>query len=174
MVVRCVFVALAGLLFAVAAHAQGHRGNVITCESQDYHRSHCRVPWRDAELVRQTSNSACIEGRSWGVDRNGIWVDQGCAGQFAESRRGRGYQGNDRDRRRTIALRCDSNDFHYHFCRVDLGSGGRVILKSQLSKTRCVEGRTWGSNRAGVWVDQGCSGLFNVERGRFRGGHGRR
>ena len=35
------------------------------------------------QLVRQLSRAACIQGRSWGYGRNGIWVSDGCR---AESR----------------------------------------------------------------------------------------
>ncbi|HET6545958.1 MAG TPA: DUF3011 domain-containing protein [Rhodanobacteraceae bacterium] len=169
MVTRCAFLVLVGLLFVpVGAHAQGRRGGAVDCASRDYRPTHCSVPWRNAVLVRQTSSAACIEGRTWGVDRRGIWVDKGCSGEFAEARRGGGHgqgawrpgQGWDR----TIAVRCDSNDFRYHFCQVDTGRGSRVTLHRQLSDTRCVEGRTWGWNRAGIWVNGGCSGLFHLER----------
>ena len=44
-------------------------------------------------------------------------------------------------------------------------------LVSQVSKTRCVEGNNWGWNRAGIWVDQGCEGVFRVQR-RWAGGDG--
>ena len=33
-------------------------------------------------LVRQRSEAACIENRTWGYDGRSVWVDQGCAGDF--------------------------------------------------------------------------------------------
>jgi len=35
-----------------------------------------------AQLVRQLSQAPCIEGSTWGVQRDGIWVDRGCEGEF--------------------------------------------------------------------------------------------
>ncbi|MGA8278681.1 MAG: DUF3011 domain-containing protein [Rhodanobacteraceae bacterium] len=177
MILRCAVFGLIGLfvLPVSAAHARGNRHDAISCTSQGFRPAHCAVPWRDAELVRQTSDSACVRGRSWGVDRRGIWVDKGCGGTFVEAGRGgrrgdRGDRGDHGDWRpgsgwdRSIAVRCDSKDFRYHFCQVDTGRGSRVAVRRQISDTRCVEGRTWGWNRAGIWVNNGCSAVFGVDR----------
>lgn len=170
-------VILAGALgVAPAAQAQrGYydgRGEQVECSSRDYRFTRCSVDWRDARLLRQTSSSQCIRGRTWGVDRSGLWVDNGCAGVFAEA--GRGYDdrpgyggGNWRpgpDWDQDIRFRCASRDFRYNMCQVDVGRGGRVYIDRQISDTRCVEGRNWGFNRAGVWVDGGCEADFVVER----------
>ncbi|MGA9421421.1 MAG: DUF3011 domain-containing protein [Rhodanobacteraceae bacterium] len=179
MILRCAIFGLIGLFILPVSvvHARGgNRHDAINCTSRDFRPEHCSVPWRDAELVRQTSNAACVRGRSWGVDRRGIWVDKGCGGTFVEAGRGH-YRDHDRDRDRdrgewrpgagwdrTIAVRCDSNDFRYHFCRVDTGRGSRVEVRRQISNTRCVEGRTWGWNRAGIWVDNGCAAVFTIDR----------
>src|ERR1700754_1652476 len=75
----------AGLFVAPhVAHAQ--RGNdTVNCYSDNGRRSYCRVPWRDARLIRQDSNTACIRGRTWDMDRGGLWVDNGCRGIFQEA-----------------------------------------------------------------------------------------
>ena len=59
-------------------------GNII-CESRDYQQQFCSTgrPIGRAWLVAQRSRSACIQGRSWGYDESGIWVTQGCEGEFA-------------------------------------------------------------------------------------------
>jgi hypothetical protein len=49
-------------------------------------------------------------------------------------------------------------------CQVDTGRGSRVYVSRQISKTSCIEGRTWGWNRAGVWVDGGCEAIFTIDR----------
>jgi hypothetical protein len=47
------------------------------------HRHGCRVDTHDGVyLVRQRSGSDCIFGRTWGFDREGIWVDRGCRADF--------------------------------------------------------------------------------------------
>ncbi|WP_300618612.1 DUF3011 domain-containing protein [Dokdonella sp.] len=161
--------AAAGQALASAATAQYGRGS-IECRSVGMRPQTCSTPWRRAELARQTSNSTCVEGRTWGSRRGEVWVDRGCGGVFVEAGAGVGPgpgqggwrpgPGWDQD----IVVRCGSPRFNYNMCQVDTGRGSRVTLRRQLSDTRCVEGRNWGWNRAGVWVDQGCSGEFVVER----------
>ncbi len=74
--------AVIGLLSIASAHAD-QRVNV-NCSSHDdrYERCYVGGDIRDVRLYRQNSNSACIEGRSWGYDRDSIWVDRGCRGEF--------------------------------------------------------------------------------------------
>ena len=55
----------------------------VYCESGDMRRHWCREGRRGrVRLVRQRSDAACIRGRTWGVDRGGIWVDRGCRADF--------------------------------------------------------------------------------------------
>lgn len=166
------YVAVLGLLGCAMlpfdADAQRHRHpESITCESRDYRPGHCRVDWRHAQLVRQLSKTACIEGRTWGMDRSGIWVNDGCAGVFAPARRGHHGAGGWRPGPgwdRSIRLTCKSEDYRYRMCRVDTGRGSAVRIERRISDTRCIEGRNWGWNRAGIWVDHGCAAVFVVDR----------
>ncbi len=175
---RTFLMLIAGLLLSLAwsskAHADRYREE-IECKSQNYGPNACWVDWRDAELVQQTSDSSCVRGRTWGFDRRGIWVDRGCGGIFVEAgRRGRGdgygngYGGGDwrpgRDWDTDIVFTCKSYNYGYQMCQVDVGRGGGVYISRQISDTRCVEGRNWGWNRGGVWVDGGCAAEFRVER----------
>ncbi len=138
----------------------------IECRSSNYRFTRCGADWRRADLVRQLSETRCIEGQTWGVDRRGLWVDRGCAGIFVE--RGRGGRdggwnpGPDWDR--DIRLTCQSDDYRYRMCSVDTGRGSDVRIVRQLSDTACIEGRTWGWNRAGIWVSGGCAAVFRVDR----------
>ncbi|MCB0353890.1 MAG: DUF3011 domain-containing protein [Bdellovibrionales bacterium] len=62
----------------------------VTCESKDDRRTYCDVRnMRDStvELERKFSKSSCIEGRSWGTDSRGIWVEDGCRAEFRVSSR---------------------------------------------------------------------------------------
>ncbi|WP_257386858.1 DUF3011 domain-containing protein [Tahibacter caeni] len=161
----------------------------VRCESRGYGYNLCQVDigrGGRVDLVDQTSGSDCIEGRTWGYNRAGVWVDNGCAGVFrierrwADDRHG-GYRDDDRrgdyrddDRRgdwrpgndfdQRIVVRCGSQNFHYNLCQVDTGRGSDVRLSRQISGSACVEGRTWGWNRAGIWVDRGCDAEFVVDR----------
>jgi len=55
----------------------------VYCESGDMKRHWCSegIGGR-VSLVRKRSDSPCIKGRTWGVGRNGIWVDRGCRADF--------------------------------------------------------------------------------------------
>jgi hypothetical protein len=57
----------------------------MICESRNYQQQYCATgrPISRAWLVAQRSQSACLQGRSWGYDNSGIWVTQGCEGEFA-------------------------------------------------------------------------------------------
>ncbi len=150
-----------------------HDDDAVECRSENYSRSRCDVPWADARLVQQLSGTNCIRGRTWGFDRRGLWVDSGCSGLFVEAGgrdrrydrddyRGSWHPGHDWDR--SFSVTCESRDYSYRFCAADVGGGGRIYAEQQISDTPCVEGRTWGWNRAGVWVDGGCAATFVFER----------
>jgi hypothetical protein len=143
----------------------GSYGDAVDCKSNGYNLQRCPVPWRDARLVRQLSDTPCRRGQNWGVDRHGLWVDRGCAGRFVDARGGQGggwYPPSGWDR--SFQVGCESYNYQYNFCAVDLGRGGRAHLQRQVSNSACVEGRTWGWNRAGIWVTQGCAGVFTIDR----------
>lgn len=139
------------------------QGGTVTCESQDERPQSCVVPrsWRGARLVQQLSKSACVEGGSWGFYQGRVWVTRGCRARFAAWnggwQPGLGWNSD-------FAVSCGSPQYRYYFCQVDVGSRGRVVLQRQTSDSACIEGRTWGWNRGGIWVDQGCGGSFLVTR----------
>jgi len=60
-------------------------------------------------------------------------------------------------------VRCESRGFRYQYCRVD--THDRVELVRDYTLIRCREGRNWGYDRRGIWVDGGCHGEFRVGRG---------
>ena len=55
-------------------------------------------------------------------------------------------------------VRCESKDGRRQTC--DTKWPGQTEVTQQLSDTRCVEGRTWGSSPGKVWVDNGCRAEF--------------
>lgn len=165
-------------LFSFAAKAE-----LIHCASDGYRSNSCAINGYAGSvyLVRQTSRTNCIEGQNWGFDNNSIWVSGGCSGDFeviSEYDRGDrgGYPGYPDDpwrrrygRDRTEQIQCNSQGYRYNTCATR--SRGRIVtiqLIRQLSKTRCVYGRTYGVSGNSIWVDQGCRGDFAV---RVRGGY---
>jgi hypothetical protein len=56
---------------------------LVTCESKSNARRLCGITIeRGARLQRQLSRTACVEGSTWGWSRDGVWVDEGCRGEF--------------------------------------------------------------------------------------------
>lgn len=147
-----VMIGVVGVPMAVLAQRpQPHPVQRLRCESLNGRYTLCPVEVRGrVHLERQLSRAACIEGRTWGVNDQGIWVDQGCRGLFLV-------------KAGPLTLTCRSVNFKYQFCRVDTQGG--VRLQRQLSRTRCVEGHTWGYDRQGIWVDRGCGAEFVVGLG---------
>jgi hypothetical protein len=150
----------AALLLGSPATASAAR---ISCESRDYHRNYCPTgSISSARLVVQQSRSACIQGQSWGYDRNGIWVTRGCSGEFEYRWANEPRPGPGPGRQ----ILCESQNYKQQFCPSDRRIA-RAWLVEQRSRSECVQGRTWGYQDRGIWVSAGCSGLFAVDgRGR--------
>jgi len=126
----------------------------ITCSSDDMKRHWCNVyTGGRVRLIKQKSDSPCVQGRTWGYNNNGIWVDRGCRAEFEVGRGGGGGSGG-----RTIS--CNSDDMKRHWCATSTQGGVRLI--KQKSDSPCVQGRTWGYSRDGIWVDRGCRADFQV------------
>ncbi len=154
---RLIILALFGLL-AVPAHAQYYSdpGQVFVCRSSGYQQNYCEADTRGGvTLTRRISDSACIQGRTWGYDRRGVWVTQGCAAEFMLGQRGGDRYGE--------VIRCASNDYRQNYCRID--SRGGVRLVRQISNSACIRNRTWGYDGRGVWVSNGCEAEFSVGYG---------
>jgi hypothetical protein len=130
-------------------------GERIECNSERNRYKACPVGnWRGARLVRQTSNAACIEGRTWGLQNGTLWVDKGCAGEFEASRRG-GATGAGPG---VATVTCNSPKNGYRACAAPGWRGARLLR--QTSNAACIQGRSWGLSRDTLWVDEGCAGEF--------------
>lgn len=136
-------------------------GHGVLCESVDGRHNECRMPFRGrATLLRQHSQAACIEGRTWGSRGDGrVWVSEGCRAEFGQ---GRGWAPPD-DGRMGAGFRCESDDGRYRECRAP--TRGRHVMLRQLSQAPCIEGRSWGSRDGSVWVTEGCRAEFGTGGG---------
>jgi hypothetical protein len=150
-------------------------GQTISCSSDDGKRHYCSADSQGrVRLVQQRSESACREGYSWGSDNRGIWVDHGCRADFAiEGGRGasdrdrdrdgdRGYHGDNYASGQGQVVSCSSDDMHRHYCQADTHGGVQLI--KQHSDSSCQQGRSWGFDGRGIWVDHGCRADFQVGR----------
>jgi Protein of unknown function (DUF3011) len=57
---------------------------VISCVSKKGERQVCPADTSaGVALLRSTGDSSCLLGKTWGYDNAGIWVSDGCGGEFA-------------------------------------------------------------------------------------------
>jgi len=94
------FVRLVGIAFTcliVPSLALAQRS--ITCESKHKDRQYCgNFDPDQVRFDRQIGGHRCVQGETWGVDRQGLWVERGCRAVFII--RGDHDDRHDRDRDR--------------------------------------------------------------------------
>lgn len=80
------FLFLVAPLFAVSSTPVSAQRTIV-CQSLNSSYRYCRANTHDKVRLKQRfSRARCTEGRSWGYDRNGIWVDDGCQAEFEYGR----------------------------------------------------------------------------------------
>jgi len=140
-------------------HHRMDRTITVTCESRAGRSHRCAADTLgQITLGRQLESSGrCVENRTWGYDSRGIWVDRGCSAEFFIADNSGTYRGHGPSQAMQT-LTCESNGNQRNYCRGDAAFG--VQLTRQLSRTKCVFNRNWGSDRKGVWVSDGCRAEF--------------
>jgi Protein of unknown function (DUF3011) len=77
---------LAALLLASLPGALHAQAVTVTCASKPGERQHCPANTsKGVALVRSAGEAACLLGKSWGFDDQGVWVSDGCVGTFLVS-----------------------------------------------------------------------------------------
>lgn len=62
----------------------GDPRRTFNCESRNDRRAYCNIPKRGhVEVYKQRSSRPCTYGRSWGVNGDRVWVEDGCRAEFA-------------------------------------------------------------------------------------------
>ncbi len=86
---RVMFLSATGALcLAPVALAQAPATNAapmatVSCTSGVDERQHCAADTSAGVLLmRETGEAACLLGRTWGYDGTGVWVTEGCGGEF--------------------------------------------------------------------------------------------
>jgi hypothetical protein len=134
----------------------GGSSKIVRCSSQDMRFNHCPIHgWvNNVQLSQQYSGNTCVQDQTWGWDGKGVWVDRGCRADFKvwTGRRPTG---------RSVVVRCASQDMGMNRCRVS-GFITGAELQQQYSGSPCFQGKTWGYDDQGVWVDRGCRADFRV------------
>jgi predicted porin len=79
------------LLFSMVVNTSAQQNStrvsvesVVTCVSAGDQRQHCSANTSaGVVMLRQSSETNCLLGRNWGYDAQGVWVTEGCGGEFA-------------------------------------------------------------------------------------------
>lgn len=159
------FLRVFGLAFtSVVMPAFTSAQQTIACEANNDNRKYCGSYDPDQiRLDRQISGSPCVQGQTWGVDRHGLWVEGGCRAIFTIAR----WNG-----RRDNSITCESNDGQRNYCG-NIHRNEVVNMDQQISGSPCIQGRTWGVDQRGLWVDEGCRAIFSINSEGSGGGSGR-
>ena len=136
-------------------------GMRVTCESQNYQQNFCPTGQQitGAWVIEQRSSAPCIQGQTWGYQNNDLWVTQGCAADFGVQGYGTApppmmpAAGN---------IVCESRNYQQQFCAINRPVS-RAWLVTQRSRAPCVQGQSWGFDRGGIWVTEGCEAEFAFE-----------
>lgn len=75
--------AIGGCLAAASASAEPTNFNTVECHSSKGERQHCAAnTLGGVVLVNAVDPAVCLLGNSWGYDALGVWVMNGCSGEF--------------------------------------------------------------------------------------------
>ncbi len=183
-----------GAALPAPAAAQG-RPIEIQCSSYSFQPARCAAPIGRAGFVKvlRITNMPCDQGRTWGWDAGGIWVTGNCRALFAAypdrpaggppgggypgggypggGNPGGGYPGGGYPgggfRPQAQQIVCESWQFRPQQCPADTRGGVRLL---QQTGGLCNQGQTWGYTPRGIWVTNGCRGIFAVVGGPPAGG----
>jgi len=77
----------AGVLLAAASFFAAPfalaQATLVTCASRPGQRTDCPANTsKGVALVRSSGEAACLLGKTWGFDDKGVWVSDGCVGEF--------------------------------------------------------------------------------------------
>ena len=138
--------------------AESAFGRTVLCSSENNGKAKCFADTSyGVQLVRQISRNDCTRGEDWGFDEHGIWVTNGCRGEFAL---GGSPQFVPMTSSARSIVKCESQNNALNRCAADTLFG--VTLARQLSNNACMRGSTWGFDANGIWVTAGCRAEFVV------------
>jgi len=162
-----------------AYYAGQFRGGHSFCSaSQGPSRTYCQSggAFKYANPLRVSGN--CVMNRTWGVTQYGLWVSNGCEGEWEIKRDGVAQDGPNFDDHRgpgwdrpPAYYAGNFSDGHSH-CSANPGSE-RIYCQSNGAfryanplrvSNACVQNRTWGVSQYGLWVSNGCAGEWEIKR----------
>lgn len=126
----------------------------IVCESWAFRRRSCPADTRGGVRLLQQTGGVCVAGQTWGYGPRAVWVTNGCRAIFAVvPGRGGGFPSVPPHGRLIV---CASWQFQPSRCAADVVRRPRI----EVIAGTCVEHRSWGWDRRGIWVRHGCRARF--------------
>src|SRR5580658_4088648 len=113
-------------------------------------------------MINQRGGLPCIQGQTWAYSRQSIWVDSRLPGGWLPEdwleTRGPGGPGGPSG----VTITCSSNNGKRVYCAANTSRD--VRLTNQRSGSPCIQGKTWGFDNWGIWVDRGWRADFLTMR----------
>ncbi|MBV8971395.1 MAG: DUF3011 domain-containing protein [Sphingomonadaceae bacterium] len=131
------------------------RAHQVVCESTHFRRQECAADTRGGVRLLQQTSGICTRGQTWGVTAHSVWVTNGCRAIFAVVP---GPGGGAPPAGRLIV--CEAWQSHRVRCAARLSRRPRI----EVIAGSCSEGRSWGWDRAGIWVSRGCRARFLTDK----------
>ena len=144
----------------------GRPGQSVRCESWQFQPARCAMDTRGGVQIQRVIAGDCRQG-NWGRDRNGVWVSNGCRADFVSG--GGGNNGGNGGGNwagggnwgggMNQIVECNSIRFQPARCNARINAGVQI---DRVLGGECIQGRSWGWDRGGIWVSNGCRARFRV------------
>ena len=131
-------------------------GQIVRCESWEYKPARCDMDTRGGVRIQRVIAGNCRQNQTWGWDRNAVWVNGGCRADFI-SNSGGGWGGG--GNRGPQVIECNSIKYEPARCNANTHSGVQI---DRVLGGECLQNRTWGWDRGGIWVNNGCRARFRI------------
>ena len=131
----------------------------MRCESFNYQPNRCSANTQGGVRLSRVLGGQCSEGRTWGYDRGGIWVNGGCRAVFLTGAGGGGGGGYYPPPGGGRSVTCESWNNRRTACNINVPNGVRI---DRVLGGSCVRGSSWDWTRSFIWVDRGCRAVFQV------------
>lgn len=138
----------------------GGGGQVVRCESWQFQPARCGMDTRGGVSLQRVVAGDCRPG-NWGFDRNGVWVINGCRADFVSGsgNNGGGWGGSGGNNGGGQTIECSSWQYQPARCNVRIQNSAQI---DRVLGGECVLNRSWGWDRNGIWVNNGCRARFRV------------
>lgn len=161
----CLSLAIGMVAAAHAGDDSWRRGKPIerriTCYSAPDEERFCSaINDGQVRLVRNRGGAGCVEGDTWRHDDRGVYVRQGCQGEFVYRALSDGIV-RDTARDGYFEFRCSSTTDGERFCAID-NRGVRFLR--WIDSPGCNEQRNWRHTGRGIFVSGRCRAVFGVQQ----------